>query len=280
MKTEFRQLGKFFCLCLLALFVQTSWASAQKLDEGLVPNPVKTSFSRTVPGTQASWSTGIKDQYQAHFNRGGHPYVYVYSKGGALMEKKMVTSKMSLPTAVKGSLEQKYKSLVIEDAYKVLNRNKQKYYEVVIVNTTSKEYLQYGARGNLIASHSEPLRNKPIEVGMADIVEVRETPPPSVEKKISVDETENVSVASTQTVSESQPLMRGEVKEASTAPQLNESDYFNDDDLYDLEDEDEFDEDLDDLLKEDNDDFSGDFDDFDLLEDEEDDDLLDDPGFE
>lgn len=288
MKTEFRLVVKSLCLSLVASFCLLSYGMSQTIEERLVPAKVKSSFARSVPSAQVQWSQGIKNQYQAHFNRGGQPYVYVYTTAGALMEKKMLTSQLSLPTQVKSALEQKYSHPIVEDAFRVINRNKQKYFEIVVVNTTNKEYLQYNTRGNLIASFEEPLANR---TTMASTKESSFTPASPTAKKDDLPKDETI--AATTQESSNQPLMRGEIKEASSQPLmrgevketakttqvLKEEDYFNDDDLYDLDEEDEFKDDLDDLLKDDNSDFDADFGDFDILDDDEDDDLLD-PGFE
>lgn len=178
--------------------------------------------------------------------------VYVYDGVGVLQQKKIVSTVPAMPAGIAASLTASYPNGKVEQAYKVVNRTNQKYYEVQVANPGGSERIRFDLEGKAIGKTSlagvQPAGSQP--VASAQPVTKPATQPSPVKPATS-----------------SQPVaMRGEAATTTKTTKAIEEDL--DDDLGDLMEDD----DLGDLI----DDEDENWDDIDLGEDMDDDsDLLD-----
>lgn len=121
-----------------------------------VPAKVKSAFESSHHSLDANWQVGPKGTYEASFVKSGKSQVYVYDKGARLIKKKQVTDVILLPTSIGNTLAYDYPTGDIEQAYRVMTKEKKKYYEVHVGDKNGVERVQFNLAGSMIGVVSEP----------------------------------------------------------------------------------------------------------------------------
>lgn len=106
-----------------------------------------TTFQKAQPGIQAKWMSGPQGSIEALFSREGTDQIYVFDQSGLLQTKKMRAPMEQMPASVKRTLDAGYANAKIEGAYKVVSRTQEKYYEVQVAATNSRERLRFDLEG-------------------------------------------------------------------------------------------------------------------------------------
>lgn len=129
----------------------------QNLPASKVPPSVRSAFNRTNSGTSVQWTKGNHGSFEAQFRSAqGNNFVYVYDVSGRLLNKKKSISSSAVPAAVQAEVNGKFKNPSIKDAYQVI-AGSNRYYELNVVTSTSRENLKMSSSGNILAQNSKPL---------------------------------------------------------------------------------------------------------------------------
>jgi hypothetical protein len=255
----------FAMVCSLGLYAQT-------LTEASVPAKARQALKSSVPAASPTWSAGPDATFEAKFDNNGQTLVYVFDKNGLLNEKKQLCLMGGLPELVSTSLASAYPGVEHQAAYKVITRQRQRYFDVVIPGRGTLDYMRFDVSGTPVGKTSLALAEQPIPTRMATAENAALGLDPDAVAETTVEEVEQVEPVYNPIAVGSMP-MRGESSNTVIQTEVDLSDEINieeelmDDDLKDLlDDSDE--KSLDELLNDDEDDWE----DIDLLEDLDDED--------
>lgn len=240
---------------------------AQTLTESSVPAKARQTLKSSVPAASPTWSAGPDATYEAQFSNNGQTLVYVFDHNGLLNEKKQRCNLGGLPLQITTALASAYPGVDHQAAYKVITRQRQRYFEVVIPGRGTLDYMRFDVSGTPVGKTSLALAEQPAPNRIAA----------AQRDELGIDPVEDEVVAEVEEPAQpsynSMP-MRGESSstivntEVDLSDEINIEDELMDEDLKDLLDDGD-DKSLDDLL---NDDDEDDWEDIDLFEDLEDDD--------
>ena len=104
---------------------------------------------------------GPNGTFEAKFQRSGRDLVYVYDSNGALQQKKQGSSLNSLPSDISSAIATTYPGVQPQAAYKVITRNKQRYFEVVVPGRGTIDYMRFDVNGFPIGKSSLALAEQP-----------------------------------------------------------------------------------------------------------------------
>ena len=215
---------KYSFLAVFFLFLGLQSGVAQQIQEQDVPEAIRSAFKNASRGAVAVWEKGPKNIYEANFSHSGKTQVYVYSSRGQLMAKKMKASQAQIPTSVGQALAIDHPLGDVTGLYRVITRNKRKYYEAHLDVPGGKRRVNFDLAGSQFAVVEIPDPTTPTM--MAANIEPTPTPTPT---------------------QEAPEMMRGDQEEA---PEIDLSDddlELIDDDIADLFEDDGLDDDLMDL---------------------------------
>lgn len=151
------------------------FVAAQSVAESAVPQAVRSSFAQSSSGAKATWSKA-GNGYEASFLKDGKTFAYVYDNAGQLQLKKMATTDQALPDPVKAKLKQQYGSAKVSDAWQVMNRQKQTYFEVFVTQPDSISRLRYAPNGALLAKSSKAGTHAQVAATQPKVSPPAETP--------------------------------------------------------------------------------------------------------
>ena len=135
---------------MLLLFAAFLPGILQAQGEGLkVPAKVLTAYEGH-HSSDAQWEAGPKNTFEASFTKSGKDLVYVYDRAGNLVQKKQRTESILLPTSIGTTLAYDYPQGEIEQAYRVITKNKDKFYEVHLAGSEKAERIKFNISGSMI----------------------------------------------------------------------------------------------------------------------------------
>lgn len=231
--------------------------NAQTLTASSVPAKARQSLKSSVPTASATWSAGPNTTYEAKFDNRGQTLVYVFDKNGLLNEKKQLCKLGGLPLQISTSMASAYPGVEHQAAYKVITRQRQRFFEVVIPGRGTLDYMRFDVAGTPVGKSSLALAEQPEPTRIAA----------AQQNEL------GLATETTEPAYNSMP-MRGESSNTIVNTEVDLSDEINieaelmDDDLKDLLDDGD-EQSMDDLLNQGDDD---DWEEIDLFEDLEDDD--------
>ena len=142
---------KQFSVAAIFLMVLTGTSFAQAIPSSQVPTSVQNASQKHCSG-DISWNLGPKGVYEARFNKAGTEYVYVYSKTGQLSVKKKAINSILMPNSINTDLASNHSSYSLKEVFQVMNRAKEKYYEVHATNVSGSKRMRYSLAGSYVSS--------------------------------------------------------------------------------------------------------------------------------
>lgn len=96
-------------LMILSLMALSATASAQKMSEADVPQPVKAAFMKQFPKAEhAKWEKETVTEYEVNFKQGAEEMSATYGTSGQWMETEKDLKMADLPAAVRKTIAEKY----------------------------------------------------------------------------------------------------------------------------------------------------------------------------
>ena len=109
-------------------------ATAQKLDAGKVPSPVKKSFTKQFPGITPKWELE-KGNYEAGFKKDGQTMSALFDPNGTMTESEVDIKVGDLSPVVLAYVKDHYKGASIKEAAKITKANGEVNYEAEVNGT-------------------------------------------------------------------------------------------------------------------------------------------------
>lgn len=149
-------LSGFGKLALLIAVVLSplSTVISQNVAESKVPVNTVKAFKAASQGSSAVWMAGSNNSYEASWAKSGQRMVYVFDQSSQLQLKKYLAPMNSLPAGVPASVKAACPGGKVDGAYRVVNRNNQKYYEVQVQNTQTIDRMRFDLSGKPIGKSS------------------------------------------------------------------------------------------------------------------------------
>ncbi|MEM7039837.1 MAG: hypothetical protein AAF570_22885 [Bacteroidota bacterium] len=153
-KSILKSFGKLLLTLLCAVLFSANGAWAQNVDNSSVPANAKRSFASSHPGITPTWKAGPDGAFEAHYEKAGKQQAFVYTAGGALQQKKFKSPETAIPINIRNAVAEAHPGQPFESAYRVMTRDKRRFYEVRVEDASNLHILQYSVSGNPIASHA------------------------------------------------------------------------------------------------------------------------------
>lgn len=136
-------------LFIILAILFSGLVNAQDLRKEQVPSVVLNSFNKSFPkAARVDWEKK-GELFSAEFEIGRRDHEILLNNKGQVVKHKQDIASKSLPTAVRNSINQKYKSYRIDDVEKI-EEGKSVFYKVELKKLTEELKLYFDKNGNTI----------------------------------------------------------------------------------------------------------------------------------